>query len=73
MIVTKLDKFQKSVSKGRELVNDFLNINIKVNIFNIGVMDNMPASKLISNIFSFAECERDMIIETTKEGKAIAK
>ena len=32
MIVTKLDKFQKSVSKGRELVNDFLNINIKVNI-----------------------------------------
>jgi DNA invertase Pin-like site-specific DNA recombinase len=37
-------------------------------------MDNTPASKLIRNIFlSFSEFERDMIVELTKEGKAIAK
>ena len=38
------------------------------------MMDNTPASKLIRNIFfSFAEFERDMIVERTQEGKAIAK
>ena len=37
-------------------------------------MDNTPSSKLIRNVFfAFAEFERDMIIERTTEGKAIAK
>ena len=37
-------------------------------------MDNTPSSKLIRNIFfAFAEFERDMIVERTQEGKAIAK
>jgi len=37
-------------------------------------MDNTSSSKLIRNIFfSFAEFERDMIVERTQEGKAIAK
>lgn len=74
LIVTKLDRFARSMSQGSELVNELLNRGIKVNILNIGVMDNTPASKLIRNIFfSFAEFERDMIIERTQEGKAIAK
>ena len=47
---------------------------VKVDILNIGVMDNTPSSKLIRNIFfAFAEFERDMIIERTSEGKAITK
>ena len=41
-------------------------------VLNIGVMDNTPSSKLIRNIFfSFAEFERDMIVERTLEGKQI--
>ena len=74
LIVTKLDRFARSMSQGSELVNELLNRGIKVNILNIGVMDNTPASKLIRNIFfSFAEFERDMIIERTQEGKAITR
>ncbi len=74
MIVTKLDRFARSVSQGSELVNELVSMGVKVNILNIGVMDNTPASKLIKNIFlSFAEFERDMIVERTQEGKAIAK
>jgi DNA invertase Pin-like site-specific DNA recombinase len=47
---------------------------VKVHILNIGIMDNTPSSKLIRNIFfSFAEFERDMIIERTQAGKEIAK
>lgn len=74
LIVTKLDRFARSMSQGSELVNELIEKGIKVNILNIGVMDNTPSSKLIRNIFfSFAEFERDMIIERTQEGKAIAK
>lgn len=74
LIVTKLDRFARSMTQGSELVNSFIERGIKVNILNIGVMDNTPASKLIRNIFfSFAEFERDMIVERTQEGKAIAK
>lgn len=74
LIVTKLDRFARSMTQGSELVNELIERGIKVNILNIGIMDNTPSSKLIRNIFfSFAEFERDMIVERTQEGKEIAK
>lgn len=74
IIVTKLDRFARSLAQGSELVSTLINNGIKVHILNIGILDNTPASKLISNIFfAFAEFERDMIVERTQEGKAIAK
>lgn len=74
LIVTKLDRFARSMTQGSELVSDLVEKGIKVYILNIGVMDNTPSSKLIRNVFfAFAEFERDMIVERTMEGKAIAK
>lgn len=74
LMVTKLDRVARSLSQGSELVNSLLEKGLKVNILNIGIMDNTPASKLVRNIFfSFAEFERDMIVERTQEGKAIAR
>lgn len=47
---------------------------IKIHILNIGLLDNTPTGKLIANIMlAFAQFERDMIIERTQAGKAIAK
>lgn len=74
LIVTKLDRIARSMTQGSELVTELINKGIRVHILNIGIMDNTPSSKLIRNIFfSFAEFERDMIVERTQEGKAIAK
>jgi len=74
LIVTKLDRIARSLTQGSELITDLISRGIRVNILNVGIMDNTPSSKLIRNIFfSFAEFERDMIIERTQEGKAIAK
>ena len=74
LIVTKLDRFARSMMQGSELVSALLEKGITVWILNIGIMDNTPTSKLIRNIFfAFAEFERDMIVERTQEGKAIAK
>lgn len=74
LIITKLDRIARSMTQGSELVNQLIEMGVRVHILNIGMMDNTPSSKLIRNIFfSFAEFERDMIVERTQEGKAIAK
>ncbi len=74
LIVTKLDRFARSMSQGTELVTALIEKGVKVHILNIGIMDNTPASKLIRGVFfAFAEFERDMIVERTSEGKAVAK
>lgn len=74
LMVTKLDRIARSATQGSELVKELLEKGVKVHILNMGLLDNTPASKLIRTIFfAFAEFERDMIVERTQEGKAIAK
>lgn len=73
-VVTKLDRFARSLLEGTSLIKNLLDKGVKINILNIGYIDNTPASKLIRNIFfSFAEFERELIIERTQEGKSLAK
>lgn len=72
--VTKLDRFARTASKGSELVKLLLDKGISIHILNMGLIDNTPTGRLIMNVlFAFAEFERDMIIERTQSGKAIAK
>lgn len=74
LTVTKLDRIARSATQGSELVKTLIEKGIRVNILNMGLMDNRPTSKLVRTIFfAFAEFERDMIVERTQEGKAIAK
>lgn len=74
LIVTKLDRFARSASQGSELIESLIQSGVTVHILNMGVMDNTPTGKLIRTIMlGFAEFERDMIIQRTQEGKAIAR
>ena len=74
LIVTKLDRFARSAAQGSQLIETLIKKGVTVHVLNIGVMDSTPTGKLIRNIMlSFAEFERDMIIERTQEGKAIAR
>lgn len=64
----------RSAIAGAEIVQELLDRGVKVDILNMGRLDNTPASKLVRQIFfTFAEFDRDMIVERTTEGKAIAK
>ena len=74
LVVTKLDRIARSASQGIGLVQSLLDRGITVHVLNMGLLDNTPTGRLIRNIMlAFAEFERDMIIERTQEGKAIAK
>lgn len=73
LMVAKLDRIARSASDGMNLIGDLLDRQITVNILNMGVMNNTPTGKLIRNVMlCFAEFERDMIVERTREGKRIA-
>ena len=58
----------------KPLIDTMLDKGDTVHILNMGIMDNTPTGKLIRTIMlAFAEFERDMIVERTQEGKAIAR
>ena len=74
LIVTKLDRIARNVKQGIELIDTLNKRGVKVNVLNMGVIDNTPTGRLIRNVMlSFAEWERDMILQRTQEGKAIAR
>jgi len=74
LVVTKLDRFARSAVEGIQTVKALFARGVKVHILNMGLVENTPTGKLIFNILSsFAEFERDMIVERTQEGKALAK
>ena len=74
VVFTKLDRVARSITQGEALINQLIDMGVTVNILNMGVLDNTPASKLMRQMFfCFAEFEREMIVTRTQEGKAIAR
>ncbi len=74
LVVTKLDRIARSVVSGSELIDDLCDKGIIINILNMGVIDDSATGKLLRNVMlSFAEFERDMIIQRTQEGKDMAR
>ena len=74
LVITKLDRFARNTVDGINLVQHLLERGVRVNILNMGTVDNTPTGKLILTVMlGFAEFERDMIVQRTTEGKAIAR
>lgn len=74
LIVTKLDRIARSVADGSKLIEELISKGIKVHVLNMGLLDTTPTGKLILHVmFAFAEFERDLIVQRTKEGKEIAR
>ena len=74
LVVVKLDRIARSTIQGCELMNELFAKGVAVNVLNMGMMDNSSTGKLIRSVFfAFAEFERDMIVDRTSEGKAVAR
>ncbi len=74
LITTKLDRFARTAAAGSTLIRSLLEKGVSVHILNMGVIDDSPIGRVIVNVLlAFAEFERDMIIERTQAGKAIAR
>ena len=74
LMVTKLDRLARSAMEGANLIKGLTDKGIRVNILNMGEVDERPQGRLMLHILlAFAEFERDMIVERTQAGKAIAR
>lgn len=74
LIVTKLDRFARTAVEGGAIVKQLHERGVTINILNMGIADNTPMGKLmVTMLLAFAEFERDMIVERTQAGKAIAR
>lgn len=72
--VTKLDRFARSAGEGSLLAKELLAKGVNLHILNMGLIENTTVGRLIlNNLLAFAEFERDMIVERTQAGKAIAR
>ena len=74
LIITKLDRIARSLIQGIQLIESLGDRGVIIDVLNMGIIDSSPTGKLIRNIMlSFSEFERDMIIQRTQEGKAVAR
>ena len=74
LIVTKLDRFARTAVEGGAIVKDLHERGVIINILNMGIADKTPMGKLtVTMLLAFAEFERDMIVERTQAGKAVAR
>ena len=74
LVVTKLDRFARTAADGAKTIQELLDRDVAVHVLNMGKADKTPMGKLMVTImFAFAEFERDMIVERTSSGKAVAK
>ena len=74
LVVTKLDRFARTTADGINTIKELFDRGIKVHVLNMGFVEDTPTGRLILSVMlAFAEFERDMIVERTQEGKAIAK
>lgn len=73
-MVTKLDRFARNITEGIALVRELFKMKVKVHVLNVELLeDTAMGNFFITTLLAVAELERNMIIERTQSGKAIAK
>ena len=74
VVVAKLDRMARSTIQGLQLVQDLIQKGVTVNILNMGILSDKPEDALRLTMFlAFAQYERDMIMQRTREGKEAAR
>lgn len=74
LVVTKLDRLARNTKEGIEVVEKLFNKGVKVHVLNVGLLENTTMGNFfLTTLLAVAEMERNLIVERTQEGKAIAK
>ncbi|AWE07885.1 resolvase [Lysinibacillus sp. 2017] len=74
LVVTKLDRLARNTKEGIEVIEVLFDRGVKVHVLNVGLLENTTMGRFfLTTLLAVAEMERNLIIERTQEGKAIAK
>ena len=74
LIVTKLDRLARNTKEGIEVIENLFKKNVRVHVLNVGLLENTTMGRFfLTTLLAVAEMERNLIVERTQEGKALAK
>lgn len=74
LVVTKLDRLARNTIEGIEIVKGLFSKGVRVHVLNVGLLEDTTMGRFfLTTLLAVAEMERNLIIERTQEGKAIAK
>ena len=74
LIIAKLDRIARSVQQGIALLDTLASKGIRIQVLNMGTIDDTPTGRLIRNVMlAIAEFDRDMILQRTSEGRELAR
>lgn len=74
LVVTKLDRLARNTKEGIEIIERLFAKGVKVHVLNVGLLEDTTMGRFfLQTLLAVAEMERNLIIERTQEGKAIAK
>ena len=74
LVVTKLDRLARNTVEGIEIVKELFAKGVRVHVLNVGLLENTTMGRFfLTTLLAVAEMERNLIVERTQEGKAIAK
>lgn len=74
LVVTKLDRLARNTKEGIEIIEGLFEKGVKVHVLNVGLLENTTMGRFfLQTLLAVAEMERNLIVERTQEGKALAK
>lgn len=74
LVVTKLDRLARNTKEGIEIIENLFEKSIRVHVLNVGLLENTTMGRFfLTTLLAVAEMERNLIVERTQEGKAIAR
>ncbi|WP_448163666.1 recombinase family protein [Bacillus mobilis] len=74
LVVTKLDRLARNTKEGITIIEELFGKKVRVHVLNVGLMeDTTMGNFFLQTLLAVAEMERNLIVERTQEGKAIAK
>lgn len=74
LVVTKLDRLARNTREGIDVVEALFDRGVRVHVLNVGLLENTNMGRFfLTTLLAVAEMERNLIVERTQEGKAIAR
>ena len=74
LVVSKLDRLARNVKEGIEIIEMLFNKGVSVHVLNIGLLEDTTMGKFfLTTMLAVSEMERNMILERTQAGRAVAR
>ena len=74
LVVCRLDRLARTTEEGIQVIKELFKRGVSIHVLNVGLLENTTMGNFfIKTLLAVSEMERNLIVERTQAGKAIAK